>query len=172
MKVEVRLSEKDFFRFSVFDALRRGKRWRSPVIFAAILCVSALACFLVPQVRGASVLGVVLLVVGVGIPAAYFLSFFLSLRRKAREEGLAGGKYVYTLRLNNGDGGIVVDNGREHADYRWDQVFHTYRDADATYLYITPQRAFLIPHGCVPGGADGLWELIGRRIPEDRRTVL
>lgn len=171
MKIEVRLSEKEFFRFSVFDVLRRGKRWRSPVIFAAILCASAIVCFFVPQVRGASVLGVVLLAVGIGIPAAYFLSFFLSLRRQARDEGLAGGKYVYTLQLNDG-GGIVVDNGREHAVYRWDRTFHAYRDSDATYLYITPQRAFLIPHGCVPGGADGLWELIGRRMPENRRTVL
>ena len=170
MKIEVRLSEKEFFAFSRFDVLRRRKLWRAPVIFAVILGVSAGACFLMRHIRGAVALGVVLLIVGVGIPAVYFLNFFLSLRRQARSQELGGGKYVYTLDLR--DSGVAVDNGREHADYPWDQVHHVYRGADASYLYITAQRAFLIPHGCVKDGADSLWKRIEAHIPAERRTVL
>lgn len=171
MKVEVRLNEKEFFRFSTFDVLRLRKRWRSPAVFAAILCACAAVCFLMRHVRGAVVLGIALLVAGIGIPAAYFLNFFLSLRRQARQEGLSPAKYVYTLDLG-GDGGIAVDNGHEHAVYPWGQVFHVYRNTSASYLYITPQRAFLLPHDCVKGGADALWKLFEARLPADRRTVL
>lgn len=172
MKVEVRLNEKEFFRFSTFDVLRRRKLWRSPAIFAAILCACAAACFLMRHVRGAVPLGIVLLAAGIGIPAAYFLNFFLSLRRQARQKGLSPAKYVYTLELDDAGSGIVVDNGHEHAVYPWEQVFHVYRNVSASYLYITPQRAFLIPHDCVEGGADALWKLLDARVPADRRTIL
>lgn len=111
-----------------------------------------------------------LLVVAPGLPAAYFLSFFLSLRRQGA--GLAGGKYVYTLELRDDARGIAVDNGNENTSYSWEQVFHIYHDKAASYLYITPRRAFLLPHSCVRGGADALWELLARRVPKDRQTVL
>lgn len=171
MKIEVKLNEGEFLRFSRFDVLHHRKLWRSPAVFAAVLCASAAVCFLMHHIRGAVSLGVVLLFAGIGIPGAYFLNFFLSLKKQARDEGLAEAKYVYTLELHE-DGGIAVDNGREHAAYSWEQVFHAYRDANATYLYITPQRAFLIPHGCVKGGADSLWKLLEDKLPAQRRTVL
>lgn len=171
VNIQVRLNQKTFLRFSRFDVLRHRKLWRSPALFAAILGASAAVCFLMHETSGAVVLGTVLLAAGLGVPAAYFLSYYLSLRKQIQKEGLAQPKYVYTLSLQD-PGGISVDNGREHAVYSWEQVFHAYRDADATYLYITPQRAFLLPHDCVPGGADGLWELIGRKLPDGRRTVL
>lgn len=170
MKIEVRLDGNQFMKFSWFDAFRHKKVWRRPVLFAAILSAAAAVCFALHERRGAVLLGIVLLVVALGLPAVYFLSFYLSLRRQSA--GLAGEKHVYTLELYGDSRGIAVDNGSEHAAYPWDQVFHVYRTGTATYLYITPQRAFLIPHRCVGDGADGLWELIGRQIPEDRQTVL
>lgn len=170
MKLDIRLNEQEFFRFSWFDVLRRRKLWRSPAAFAAILGACAAVCFVMRERQGAVVLGAVLLAVGLGIPAAYFLSYCLSLKRQARERKLAGGRYVYTIGL--GDSGVAVDNGPEHADYPWGQIIHAYRGSDATYLYITPQRAFLIPHGCVSGGAEALWAVIGDRLPAERQTVL
>ena len=170
MKIKVTLSGKEFVRFSVFDAFHRKKIWLRPALFAAILGAAAAVCFVMRQRQGAVLLGGVLLGVAVVLPAAYFLSFFLSLRGQVRKDGLDRPKYVYTLELHDSSGGIEVDNGREHAVYPWDQVFHAYRRPSAAYLYITPQRAFLIPYGCVEGGADGLWALIERRIPEGRRT--
>lgn len=152
MKVEVRLNEKDFIRFSWFDALRHKKVWHKPALFAAILGAAAGVCFILHNRRGAVLLGCVLLVVALGLPAAWFLSFYLSLRKQAKAAGLSGGKYAYTLELYDDDRGIVVDNGSEHAAYPWEQVFHVYRNETASYLYITPQRAFLIPHDCLRGG--------------------
>jgi len=123
------------------------------------------------DIQGAVLLGTALLIVGIGLPAVYFLNFFLSLRKHAFDKGLSTEKYVYTLELSNDDG-ITVDNDYEHAVYPWEQVFHVYRNTNASYIYITPQRAFLIPHACIPGGPDVLWELIRHKVPADRQTVL
>lgn len=169
MNIQVRLDAREFMEFGWFDALRHKKIWRRPALFAAILGVSALICFALHDRRGAVLLGGVLLTVALGLPAAWFLTFYLSLRRQGA--GLAGGSHVYTLELHDGEGGIAVDNGAERASYPWTQVFWAYRSARATYLYITPQRAFLIPHDCVPGGAEELWALIRRQIPADRTVI-
>lgn len=170
VKVEVQLNKKDFMRFGWFDAFRHKKVWRRPALFAAILGVAAAVCFVLHNRRGAVLLGCVLLVVALGLPAAWFLSFCLSLRKQAQAAGLSGGKYAYTLELHDDDRGIVVDNGNEHAAYSWEQIFHVYRSKTASYLYITPQRAFLIPHACVKDGENRLWELVGRWVPVDRQT--
>lgn len=170
VNIQVRLDEREFMKFSWFDALRHKKVWRRPALFAAILGAAAMACFVLHDRRGAVLLGSVLLVVALGLPGAYFLSFFLSLRRQSA--GLAGGKYVYTIELYDDGRGITVDNGNEHTAYFWEQVFHVYRTQTACYLYITPQCAYLIPHDCAAKGSEELWALIQRWVPADRRTML
>ena len=169
VKIQVRLDKKEFMKFSWFDALRCKKIWRRPALFVSILGTAATVCFVLHERRGAVLLGSVLLAVALGLPAAYFLSFFLSLRKQSAK--LTGGKYVYTLEMYDDARGIAVDNGNEHASYPWEQVFRIYRDEAASYRYITPNRAFLIPHRCIEGGADTLWKLIKLRIPEDRRAI-
>lgn len=172
MKIEVWLSEKEFIKFSIFDTFRRNRAWLRPALFAALLGAAAAVCFVLHERQGAVLLGGVLLAVGLGLPAAWILSFFLSLRKQAKAAGLVEGKYAYTLELYDDSRGLAVDNGKEHAAYPWEQVFRVYRDETASYLYISPQRAYLIPHSCVRGGADGLWALLERRVPSDRQTKL
>ena len=168
MKIEVYLKVTQLIRFGLFDTFLRKRGWVRPALFAAILSVAAAICFLLHERRGAVLLGGVLLAVALGLPAAYFLSYFLSLRGQAR--GLAGGKYVYTVELGDEGRGVAVDNGQERAAYPWGQIFHAYRRGEITYLYITEQRAFLLPHGCVKGGGEALWTVLERRLPADRRT--
>lgn len=166
MKVQVRLSERDFLKFSMFDTFVHKKGWLRPALFAAILGASAGVCFALRERRGAVLLGAVLLIVALGLPGAWLLSFFLSVRRQAKDQGLAGGKYVYTLDL--GEKELAVDNGHERAAYPWGQIFRVYRRPDAAYLYINPQRAFLLPYACA--GEEG--EAVARRLErlsQDRR---
>ena len=166
MNVQVRLSRRDFVRFSLFDTLIHKRGWLRPALFAAILGAAAGVCFALRERRGAVLLGAVLLAVALGLPAAWLLSFFLSVRGQARAQGLGGGKYVYTLDLREGE--LAVDNGRERACYPWAQIFRVYRRPDAAYLYVTPQRAFLLPYGCVQGGAEALERILERRLPAGR----
>lgn len=166
MKVQVRLSERDFLKFSMFDTFVHKKGWLRPALFAAILGASAGVCFALRERRGAVLLGAVLLIVALGLPGAWLLSFFLSVRRQAKDQGLAGGKYVYTLDL--GEKELAVDNGHERAAYPWEQIFRVYRRPDAAYLYINPQRAFLLPYACAGEGGEAVARRL-ERLSQDRR---
>lgn len=172
MIIEVNLTEEIFRKFTMFDMLRRRKVWRSPAIFASILSVCACICFIMRHVEGAVLLGSVLLVVGLGMPLVYFVSFFSSLRQQILVQGLKRPQKVYTLCLTEKADGIGISNEKEHADYKWKDVHHIYRDRIATYLYMTPQRAFILPHTCIEEGVDALWELIGKKVPKEKCTVL
>ena len=172
MRIEVIMTEEIFRRFSMFDMFRRRKVWRAPAIWAAILCASAALCFVKGQVDGAKLLGTVLLVVGLGLPLCYFLSFALSLKQQIVTQGLKRPKLVYTLELADKVKGISVTHEKDHADFEWKKIHHVYRDTTATYLFITKNRGFILPHQYVEEGEEALWDLINKRVPQERRTIL
>lgn len=172
MRIEVILTEEIFRRFTMFDLFRRKKVWKAPAIWAAILCTSACICFAMSHVKGASLLGCVLLLVGIGMPLTYFATFASSMKQQILASGLKRPQLVYTLVLTEKAKGISVSNEKEHADYEWKKVHHVYRDLIATYLFITPAQGFILPHTCVEEGDDALWELITSKVPKERCTVL
>lgn len=172
MKIEVNLTAEVFRRFTMFDVLRRRKAWRPPVIFALIMGVSAIICYVMNHVKGAVLLGNVLMTIGLGMPIVYFTTFFSSLRKQVLNHGLSRPQHVYTITLTHKADGIHADNGKEQADYPWKGVFHVYRDLVATYLFLTPDRAFILPHTCIEEGEDALWKLIGKKVPKERCTDL
>ena len=172
MRIEVMLTEEVFRRFTMFDILQRRKMWRSPAIFAGILGASACICFLMNQVEGAVMLGTVLLVVGLGMPTVYFATFFSSLKKQVLASGLKRPQLVYTLELTEQAKGIGVSNEKEQAAYEWKSVFHVYRDTLATYLFMTRDRAFILPHTCIEEGDDALWQLLAKKVPKERCTDL
>ncbi len=172
MRIEVTMTEEIFRRFTMFDMMKRRKVWRSPAIWAAILCTSAAICFCMSHVRGAKLLGWVLLIVGLGLPFSYFSSFAVSMKQQILAQGLKRPKHVYTLVLYEKAKGISVSNDKEHADYEWKIVHHAYRDQLATYLFITKERAFILPHSCIEEGEDALWQLLYKKLPVERCTDL
>lgn len=171
MTIEVQLSGAEFRRFTIFDLLRRRKQWRGPVLFALILGVSAALCFTRTETQGAMLLGNVLLSVGLGLPCVYFAYFFSSLNRQVRKQGLTRPQHVYTVTLEEKSKGILADNGKEQLTYAWKSVHHAYRNLTATYLYLTPQRALLLPHSCLED-PDALWALLTKKLPKEKCTVL
>lgn len=172
MKIDVILSEPLFRRFTMFDILKRRKMWRSPVIFASILGGCACVCFIMHHVDGAVLLGSVLLLVGLGMPCVYFSTFFSSLNKEIKNQKLKPPRQVYTLELTDKPDGIFIKNKTEKATYQWEQVYHAYRDKTATYLFITAQRGFILPHDCIPEGNEELGNFLSRMLPENRYTVL
>lgn len=170
MRIDVTMTEEIFRRFTMFDLFRRRKVWRAPAIWAAILCGSAVICFIMGHVRGAKLLGSVLLLVGLGLPLSYFATFASSMKQQVLSQGLKRPKLVYTLVLSEKAKGISVSNETEQADYEWKKVHHVYRDLLATYIFITPARGFVLPHQCIEEGEDALWDLLRKKIPESRRT--
>lgn len=167
METKVVLDSKTFKEFTVFDCLKRRKAWKSPVTFALIMSISALVCFIMHKVDGAVLLGTVLLVLGLGMPIVYFVTFFFNLNEEPKKQNLTNGRYVYTVDLQ--PSAIHVKNEKEEASYEWDKAYHAYRNYDAIYLYITPERAFIIPSDKTE--QDKVWALISEKMKE-RCTVL
>lgn len=172
MKIEVLLTAEVFRRFTLFDIMKRRKMWKRPAIWAAILCACAAVCFIMHNVKGAVLLGGVLLLVGLGMPLSYFASFSASIKQQTVKLGLTRPLHAYTLVLSDKNKGIQVSNETEQAEYEWKKVHHAYRDRMATYLFITKERAFILPHVCVEEGPDALWALMEKKLPAERRTVL
>ena len=108
------LDSRTFRDFTIFDVLSRRKAWKSPVIFASIMTISAIICFIMHKVDGAVLLGSVLLVVGLGMPVVYFLSFFMNLKEEIKKQKLKDGRYVYTVNLDSS--AIHVRNDKEEAN--------------------------------------------------------
>lgn len=169
MTIEVRLSEQHFRNFLIFNILTRLRLYKSPVMFASILTVSAIISFFMHTVGGAILLGVVLLVVGLGVPVVYFTSFFVSLRVQVRQQNLNPPRLVYTLRFDSASDLIEISNDHENVTYRWEDVFHAYHEKDAIYLFITGERAFLIPFvACADKNA--VWDLMETKLGTERST--
>ncbi len=164
--VPVKLTAKGFRDFAVFDTLIRQRRWVMPAVFCAILSASALVCHLLrDRSPNAGVLVAILLVVGVGLPVVYFISFFNSVSRQNRRMGLGTqGAPVYTVTLD-GDG-VHVEAKGQHMDHPWESVYRVYFRKDAAYLYPSDKQAYLLPYGDVD--ADALGEMLAAHLPAEK----
>lgn len=105
ISVFVQMDAASFHDFAAFDLLRHHKAWHRPLVFTAILLVSAGVCLSqVGQKDGAALLTVLLAVVALGVPAVYFWTFFHSLRLQIKKMGLP--RPFYRLLLD--DEGLSV----------------------------------------------------------------
>lgn len=160
--VNVLVDAQIFRRFALFDARRVKRVWRSPLIFAAILTASALACFaLRARAPQADLLGAVLLGVGLGLPAVYYGFFQYSIKKQIARMKLREPRAVYTLTFSPEPGGIAVEypNASEH--FAWNDVFAAYRVPGCVYLYVSAKKAFLLPGE----QADECWALFNEILP-------
>ncbi len=164
--VNVVVDEKIFRAFALFDSLRLKKIWRAPVLFAAILSAFAAMCFALRGHREqADLIGCVLLVVGLGLPAVYAGNFFKSITRQTRAMGLERPRPVYSVRLSREPDGVQIAIGDETIQYQWNDLFGAYRVVGCVYLYAEANRAFLLPSGQADAGDDTLWSLLTELLP-------
>ena len=77
--IPVSMDAKQFRRFGLFDTFILRRRWLSPAVFSAIFIAFSVLCFSLTDKEQSALLGSVLLAVGIGLPACYFLNFFLQL---------------------------------------------------------------------------------------------
>ena len=136
----------DFVRFAKYDTFKRKKAWKSPVFFALIMTGFALICYTVLRDREqSSLLGTVLLAVGLVVPSVWYFMYMRSLREQVKKIGLRTSKAQYFVMFSPDR--IHVSKGKETADYLWENVYMLVYDKDVSYLYVDPQRAFLLPDG-------------------------
>ena len=135
--VQARITPEVFQEFAWFDLLRHQKRLRAPLLFTLVMAAFAGVCFLAAgRVRGAGLLGGVLLGVGLVLPLCWLLSFHLSVRGEAKKLKLAQAPVAYTLRLTAH--GLEVSNEKENAQFPWEQLHRVCRLRRSVCLYVTP----------------------------------
>ena len=170
---DVSVDEKTFRRFAYFDAFRLKKRYRAPLAFALMLAAFSAACVFALRGRPqAALLGGVLLAVGVLLPAAWFLSFALSVREKARQFRRPKKAYALTLTEEPDGLSVVSADGKERVKLEWRKTYGAYRVPGCVYLYAHPTRAFLIPDGQASVPPEKLFAFLTRALGEKRTQDL
>lgn len=159
--IRSRITPEVFREFALFDTMYRQKRYRRPLLFAAILAVFACICFTQQSRNGQAVLlGAVLLAVGLGLPAAYILFFLYSVHKKSKQLDLKNAPEAYTVTLTPEL--VVVTAGKERAEYTWKEILYAYRIRHSTCLYVGANRAYLLPRSD-RREEDRRWALISRQ---------
>ncbi len=169
LSVSVRMDAESFRNFAAFDLLRHHKRWHRPALFTAILLVSAGICLSqVGRRDGAALLTVVLAVVALGLPAAYFWNFFHNLSVQIKKMGLdKQSRPFYRLLLD--DAGLSVwmageqDRPEPTHQYPWQNIHTVYRTPGAIYIYVQQNQAYLLNESM-----DTAWSFLTSVLPAER----
>lgn len=159
--VDAVIDGKTFSEYALFDVLARQKRWRRPLLFAAIFTAFSLLAFSRRGETGqAALLGGVLLGVGWILPLGYLLSFFLSVRRQGR--AMDGKRSAYTLEL--GEDGLTVTKGEQILRVAWKDLVAAYRLKHSICLYTDALHAFLLPRACGEARFEAAWARIRQKL--------
>lgn len=142
--VEANISSDNFVKFALYDTFVMRKRWRTPALFAAIMGGFSLLCFTLLRNREqSSLLGLVLLSVGLVLPTVWVLMFIVSARAQARSSKLTPYKAQYTVTFS--ENGFEVVKDKEHAKFTYGDIKRLVRRRDCVYIYVDAGRAFLLP---------------------------
>ena len=163
ISVSVQMDAASFHDFAAFDLLRHRKAWHRPLVFTAILLVSAGFCLSqVGQKDGAALLTVVLAVVALGVPAVYFWTFFHSLSLQIKKMGLP--RPFYRLELDAAGLSVWMAGEQNKTEptnrYTWNTVYCAYRTKEAVYIYVQKNQAYLLNESM-----DAAWSLLGSALP-------
>lgn len=166
----VKINARIFRRFALFNTFRLQKKWKAPALFAAIFLIFAQVCFMLESRAGqAAMIGTVLLLIGIGLPLAYVLSFVLQVRDQAKALGLKALRPVYTLNMGPSELRVLNDMKPEpEARFTWASLHGVYRAEGAYYLYVTPAKAFILPDGQCSLSPAALHDFFAGILPKDK----
>ncbi len=162
--ISVKLDERTFKKFAVFDMFILRKKWVRPVVFSLIMLGFAAVALLVRKEQS-GMIAAVLLAVGLGLPLVYAGSFLSQVNMQAVRWKLKPARNVYTVTLR--DAGIAVINNQKKEDpleLGWPAVRKAYRKKGCIYLYVTDQKAFLLPDGQANASGEEVWQYLKTRL--------
>lgn len=169
--IHVKMDKKILRSFALFDTFRLKKHWKRPALFALIMLVFALVC-LWPGKQQSALLGCVLLIVGLLVPFSYVFMFLSQLKEKAQKLRLDPPRKVYSLAFSSECIRVVNDmKVQEEVRLEWQKMGAAFRVKNAIYLYMTRDKAFILPDGQADASAEELWAMIVKNMPEGRASV-
>lgn len=167
--IPARITATVFQEFAAYDAMVRQKRWRGPMAFLLIFGILSALCYTQTQrLRGAWLLGTVLLAVGVGLPLAYFVNFYLSVKAQGQKLGGEKAPIAYTVRLREEE--ILAENGKEKMTLRWEQLHGACRLSHSVCLYVSARQAYLLPGEAEEKEGREIWDWVSEHMPPEKRT--
>lgn len=161
--VSVRMDYKTLRDFSLFDTFILKKHWIKPTVFCAAFLVFALICFAATGKEQNWLLGTVMLLIGLGMPAVYVGMFLSGVKGQAKKLKLP--RRVYTLICSNQ--GIRIQNDlkqEEQVTLEWQKIPAAFRCRKAIYLYAAPTRAFILPNDQADAPVDELWAMMVKNL--------
>ncbi len=168
----VKMDYKTLRAFSLFDTFFLRKGWIRPTIFGDAFVLFALICFLATGKEQNWLLGIVLLVIGVGMPTVYVGMFLSGVKARAKKLRLDPPRPVYTLNLS--DSSVTIHNDMKQepdVELPWQKIPAAFRVKNAVYLYATPAKAFILPDGQADASPADVWAFIASHLPEGRANV-
>lgn len=165
--VPVRMDYKTLRDFSLFDTFVLKKHWFKPTIFGAAFLIFAIICFAATDKEQNWLLGTVMLLIGLGMPAVYVGMFLSQVKSQAKKLRLP--RKVYTLTFTTES--IRISNNmkqEEQVTLEWPKVPAAFRCKKAIYLYAAPTRAFILPNGQADAAQDELWTMLESGLREGR----
>ena len=146
--VDVNLDGAMYRRFCRYDTWLLGRRWVRPLIFAIMLLAFSAVCFgLSGSFSGATLLGIVLAVVGVGLPAVYFASDHMAVTGRIKKFRLDGKKKRHANRVTlSPRAGVTIETGKgDPLALGWPALYGAHRGKGVVYLYTEAKHAFILP---------------------------
>lgn len=157
--------------FSIFDTIRKDRKWVRPVLFAgAFILFSAASFSMRGNAKQATLLGTVLLIIGLGVPLAYFGSYFALLKKRVDKLKIKTTKrHAYCVTLSEDAGMRVQTPKGEETAYPWDGIHKAYLLPNAVYIYPEVSKAYILPKEQAGDSFQDIWRLICDSLPPERR---
>ena len=165
--VSVHMDYKTLREFSMFDTFVLKKHWIRPAVFGAIFLIFAVVCFAAAGKEQNWLLGTVMLLIGLGMPAVYVGMFLSGVKGQAKKLKLP--RKVYTQTFSKS--GVHISNDlkpEEQVDLEWQKIPAAFRCRNAIYLYAAPTRAFILPDGQGDASPDELWAMMEKHLRKGR----
>ena len=170
--LSIYMSKTTFKDFAVFDTMQRHKRWRYPFGAAGIFLVCAIILFsLQEQLPNAFLVGSIFCIVAVGLSAGYMRNFYRSIPKEAEKMKLDPPRQVYSISLTKDNNQILYylpgdKNPTER--FSWNSIDSVWLTTKAIYIYVTPERALLIPSFTKNANLEDLWKFIATKVDAEK----
>jgi len=161
----VRINSALFRRFALFDTFRLKRRWISPAVFSLILLVFSFICMGSGKEQ-AELIGVLLQLIGLGLPICYVLHFLVQVHDQCRRLGLKSLRPAYTLNFSESELRVINDMQHEpEVRLPYSSLHGVWRVGGAYYIYAAPSRAFILPDGQYSQSPSQMWTFLMERLP-------
>ena len=164
--IHVKLDPRTFRGYCAFDTFRRQRRWYPPIMAGMVLVTLSAALLLMG--KGTRAAGV-LMGLGIAVPMVVFGLYFIQIEAQVASQGLKSAPAVYSLALGTEGVKVTNDQKKEPAvELDWTQLWGAFRRPDAIYLYVNPQRAFILPDGQASASPDELWRFLQKHLGPEK----